>query len=82
MRITITAARERHEARSGTALMQREHDFNELSGRLSSESLIRCDEPLAKRTTLRVGGPADLFVEPASEPDRICWCAMAVSAAW
>ena len=27
------------------------------------------DEPLARRTTLRVGGPADLYVEPASEAD-------------
>jgi UDP-N-acetylenolpyruvoylglucosamine reductase len=31
--------------------------------------VIRCDEPLAKRTTLRVGGPADVYVEPASEAD-------------
>ena len=30
---------------------------------------IRLNEPLARRTTLRVGGPADLFVEPASESD-------------
>ena len=29
--------------------------------------MIRRDEPLAKHTTLRVGGPADLYVEPASE---------------
>lgn len=49
--------------------MQRESDFKELSGRLSRESLIRCNEPLAKRTTLRVGGPADLFVEPGAESD-------------
>jgi hypothetical protein len=62
------------------------------------------DEPLAKHTTLRVGGPADVYVEPAMEEDlaarreilrrkrkcrfsfsvaaRICWCAMAVFAAW
>ncbi len=36
---------------------------------VSSRTIIRCDEPLARRTTLRVGGPADCFVEPASEPD-------------
>lgn len=30
---------------------------------------MRRNEPLAKRTTLRVGGPADLYVEPASEAD-------------
>lgn len=41
----------------------------ELSARVASGTLVRADEPLAKRTTLRVGGPADLFVEPASEAD-------------
>jgi len=41
----------------------------ELSARFTAESLVRVDEPLAKRTTLRVGGPADLLVEPASEAD-------------
>lgn len=30
---------------------------------------MRADEPLARRTTLRVGGPADFYVEPASEED-------------
>lgn len=30
---------------------------------------IRRNEPLAKHTTLRVGGPADLYVEPANEAD-------------
>jgi UDP-N-acetylenolpyruvoylglucosamine reductase len=42
-----------------------------LAGRLSAEALVRADEPLAKRTTLRVGGPADLYVEPASESDLV-----------
>jgi len=37
--------------------------------RLSAEAVVRCDEPLAPRTTLRVGGKADLYVEPASESD-------------
>src|SRR5438477_9093670 len=36
---------------------------------VSGGTVIRFDEPLAKRTTLRVGGPADVFVEPASEAD-------------
>jgi UDP-N-acetylenolpyruvoylglucosamine reductase len=40
-----------------------------LTERLSAESIIRADEPLAKRTTLRVGGQADLYVEPATEAD-------------
>ena len=33
------------------------------------ESVVRTTEPLARRTTLRAGGPADLYVEPASEND-------------
>ncbi|MCX6895411.1 MAG: UDP-N-acetylmuramate dehydrogenase [Verrucomicrobia bacterium] len=40
-----------------------------LAGRVSPATPVRCAEPLAKRTTLRVGGPADLFVEPASDED-------------
>lgn len=34
---------------------------------LGAGSVVLESEPLAPRTTLRVGGPADLFVEPASE---------------
>ncbi len=41
----------------------------ELRARLAPGTLVRAREPLAKRTTLRVGGPAELFVEPASEAD-------------
>ncbi len=41
----------------------------ELVDCVSSATLIRRDEPLAKRTTLRVGGPVDVYVEPASEAD-------------
>jgi UDP-N-acetylenolpyruvoylglucosamine reductase len=40
-----------------------------LGGLVSGATTIRRDEPLAKRTTLRVGGPASFFVEPASEAD-------------
>lgn len=40
-----------------------------LEGRLSAESVIRRHEPLGRRTTLRVGGPADLLVEPGDEND-------------
>ena len=32
-------------------------------------ALVRADEPLARRTTLRVGGRADIYVEPSSEGD-------------
>jgi UDP-N-acetylenolpyruvoylglucosamine reductase len=42
---------------------------HELSQLVSPQTVIRNHEPLAKRTTLRVGGPADLYVEPASEAD-------------
>jgi UDP-N-acetylenolpyruvoylglucosamine reductase len=41
----------------------------ELAGRVSLATDICRDEPLAKHTTLRIGGPADVYVEPASEAD-------------
>ncbi|HTL54829.1 MAG TPA: UDP-N-acetylmuramate dehydrogenase [Candidatus Limnocylindrales bacterium] len=41
----------------------------EVKARLSPEAVVRPDEPLARRSTLRVGGPADVYVEPASEAD-------------
>ncbi|MGH7941942.1 MAG: UDP-N-acetylmuramate dehydrogenase [Limisphaerales bacterium] len=41
----------------------------EVKAVVSKATAIRCDEPLAKRTTLRVGGPADFYVEPANEAD-------------
>ena len=36
----------------------------ELASLLSRDSLLRRDEPLARRTTLRVGGKADAYLEP------------------
>jgi len=39
----------------------------ELAGCVSLATDICRDEPLAKHTTLRIGGPADVYVEPASE---------------
>jgi UDP-N-acetylenolpyruvoylglucosamine reductase len=42
---------------------------DELAGCVSPSTAIRRHEPLARRTTLRVGGPADIYVEPASETD-------------
>src|ERR1039457_6680725 len=42
---------------------------DEIAGRVSSATVIRRHEPMAKHTTLRVGGPADVYVEPASEAD-------------
>jgi UDP-N-acetylenolpyruvoylglucosamine reductase len=47
----------------------KEQAADELAKRLSPETVLRRDEPLAKRTTLRVGGPADIYVEPASEEE-------------
>ena len=42
---------------------------DEIVGRVLRATVIRRDEPLAKHTTLRVGGPADVYVEPADEND-------------
>lgn len=42
---------------------------DELAGRVSGQSVLRRDEPLARRTTLRVGGPADVYLEPAGDED-------------
>jgi UDP-N-acetylenolpyruvoylglucosamine reductase len=49
---------------------QKRNDFaDEINARVSPATVIRRDEPLAKHTTLRVGGPAEVFVEPVSEAD-------------
>jgi UDP-N-acetylenolpyruvoylglucosamine reductase len=50
--------------------MQSKSDLaDEFAACVSPATLIRRNEPLAKRTTLRVGGPADVYVEPADEND-------------
>lgn len=41
----------------------------ELAALLPSTAILRSDEPLACRTTLRVGGCADLYFEPQSESE-------------
>ena len=41
----------------------------DLAGVLSAGAVLRRDEPMSRRTTLRVGGPADVYVEPATEGD-------------
>jgi UDP-N-acetylenolpyruvoylglucosamine reductase len=43
--------------------------YDELGHSVGPQAVVRRNEPMAKRTTLRVGGPADYFVEPASEQD-------------
>ncbi len=45
------------------------HAADDLAHRVSGRTVIRRGEPLAKRTTLRVGGSADVYVEPCSEED-------------
>jgi UDP-N-acetylenolpyruvoylglucosamine reductase len=45
------------------------HIIEELSGYVSPDTVIRLDEAMVKHTTLRVGGPADLYAEPSSETD-------------
>ena len=41
----------------------------ELAARVSSATVIKRAEPMARHTTLRVGGPADFYIEPANEND-------------
>ena len=36
---------------------------------VSPRTIIRRDEPMARRTTLRIGGPADFYIEPVDERD-------------
>src|SRR5437660_1154475 len=57
--------------------IHKERCFAALSAALPPTTVLRQNEPLAKKTTLRVGGPADVYVEPASESElgsilRIC----------
>jgi UDP-N-acetylenolpyruvoylglucosamine reductase len=52
-----------------TPMQIESHAADELASCVSSGTVIRRDEPLGKRTTLRVGGPADIYIEPASEQD-------------
>jgi UDP-N-acetylenolpyruvoylglucosamine reductase len=47
---------------------QVDHLFDLLKERLP-QAIVRLHEPLAKRTTLRVGGCADVYVEPSNEAE-------------
>jgi UDP-N-acetylmuramate--L-alanine ligase/UDP-N-acetylenolpyruvoylglucosamine reductase len=42
---------------------------DKLAGLLSPEAVVRSNEPMSRRTTWRVGGNADFYVEPGSEKD-------------
>lgn len=52
---------------------------HDLRGVVSAACVVRVSEPLARRTTLRVGGPADLWVEPADERDLSAALALAAA---
>jgi UDP-N-acetylenolpyruvoylglucosamine reductase len=56
------------ESRSKTSVPN-EALFPELKAAISPDAVLRADERLASRTTLRVGGNADFYAEPASEAD-------------
>ena len=43
--------------------------YSELSGQLKPDSILKRDEPLHKHTTMRIGGPAQLWFEPVDEDD-------------
>jgi UDP-N-acetylenolpyruvoylglucosamine reductase len=49
---------------------QKRNDFaGELAAQVSAATVLRRNEPMARHTTLRVGGPADVYAEPATEAD-------------
>ena len=43
--------------------------FSRLRALVSPQTVLLAGEPLARRTTLRVGGKADYYAEPASESE-------------
>lgn len=43
--------------------------YTELKNLLKPESILKRDEPLHKHTTMRIGGPAQLWFEPMDEED-------------
>ena len=47
----------------------KEQIFSRITKRISDTTILRKNEPMARRTTLRVGGPADFYVEPSCEED-------------
>ncbi|WP_048810219.1 UDP-N-acetylmuramate--L-alanine ligase [Candidatus Methylacidiphilum infernorum] len=45
------------------------HMIEELKTKVSAETKLLMNEPLSRHTTLRVGGPAEIWAEPATEED-------------
>ena len=41
----------------------------DLRAALTSDAVVRRDEPMARHTSMRVGGPAEVWVEPGNEND-------------
>ena len=72
----------RHDAILEKAVPSGAEAADELAQRVSPATVIRRDEPLAKHTTLRVGGPADIYVEPASEEDLAAVLAYCRERSW
>ena len=42
---------------------------SDLKAMLSEQAVIRSNEPMARHTSLRVGGPAEIWIEPGQEHD-------------
>ena len=53
-----------------SARAQRWHEFHQaMRPRLRATAKFTCEEPLAVKTTIRIGGSARLYAEPGSEED-------------
>ena len=50
-------------------MLETTSNFEALAQQVSPSTVIQRDEPMSKHTTLRIGGPADVYVEPANETD-------------
>jgi UDP-N-acetylenolpyruvoylglucosamine reductase len=54
---------------SRNSMLGQDFTVKELMSEVSPEAVIRGDEPMSRHTTLRVGGAARIYVEPANEED-------------
>lgn len=58
-------------------LEKTKHLADEIVRLVTPATVLRRDEPMARHTTLRVGGPADVYLEPATEAELAAvlkWC--------
>jgi UDP-N-acetylmuramate--L-alanine ligase/UDP-N-acetylenolpyruvoylglucosamine reductase len=53
----------------GTQLAGELENFEQLRALVKPQSMVLRQEPMSKHTSMRVGGPADLWFEPADEED-------------